>query len=94
MVIPPASSVLHVSGSAVLVDSLKGASIAPGCSQTNTAGGQKPCSTVQSQTAGASTVLFSDGKAVLLDSSAGLTDGKPLNDWAVKSAGQTFFTAA
>ena len=93
MTIPPSASVLTVGGVHVPVDSLKGAAIAPGCSQTNTNAGQQPCSSVVSQTAGKSVVLFVDGKAALLDNSSGNTDGKPLTDWAVKSAGQSFFSA-
>jgi hypothetical protein len=83
---------LTVDGQAVLVDGdLDNATIA-GC-QVKVSNSTQPCKTVTGVLGGKSTTLAVGGKAVLLDTAAGTTDGLPpppqLPEWNVASAGQT-----
>jgi hypothetical protein len=88
------SAKLKVSGAAVLLaGDVTSWTIKPGCSQTNSQGGEKICTSITSQTAGKSSKLKVDGQAVVLDSFAGLTDGSPKQDTASASAGQSKLSA-
>lgn len=91
---------LKIDGKAVLVlGDLNGATIA-GCLtplSTPPAPTTKPCQTVVSMASGASTNLKVGGKAVLLDTASGMTDGvttPPSNTWSVQAAGQTKLDAS
>jgi hypothetical protein len=87
-------AVLKVVGDAVLVGTLSGSTIgAADCAQKPPPQTNKPCSSILTQTVGASAVLKVNGSPVLLRSSAGTTDGTPLNTWSVKDAGQTVLRA-
>ena len=86
---------LTVDGQAVLVEGdLDGAMIS-GCLTPNAPAATpptKPCMTVVSVTTPAATKLKIGGKAVLLETAAGMTDGilpAPTNLWKVETAGQT-----
>jgi hypothetical protein len=86
---------LKVDGQAVLVEGdLDGAAI-QGCVTPNAPAATpptKPCMTVVSMASGAASKLKVGGKAVLLETAAGMTDGilpAPTNLWNVASAGQT-----
>lgn len=92
---PKASqSKLMVGGRQVLVlGDLQGAQIS-GCLTPNAPAATPPtkqCLTIASMITGQATKLSADGKPVLLETAAGLTDGLPLgsNTWRVQSAGQT-----
>ncbi len=84
-------TLLKVDGQAVLLQGdLEGATIS-GCT-TPASPASKPCTTVVSMSVGAATKLKVGGKAVLLDTAAGTTDGVtpvPTNFWIVQSAKQT-----
>lgn len=88
---------LSIAGDAVLVEGdLAGATIAGCTTPSNPTTGTKPCLTVVAMAAGASTNLTVGGKAVLLDTATGTTDGVtavPSNTWSVQSAGQTIVDA-
>jgi hypothetical protein len=89
----PGQTKLKVEGQAVLVDGdLLGASIS-GCTTPSTSS-SKPCTTVVSMLSGAALKLKVDGKGVLLETAAGLTDGLPTNTWSVQSAVQTKLDAS
>jgi hypothetical protein len=88
VVLSPTQQKLTVHGEAVLVmGDLEGKPIA-GCTVVP-APGIKPCLTVVTMLAGASTRLTVDGKPVLLDTATGLTDGVPPSAWTVRTSGQT-----
>lgn len=84
-------SLLKIDGQAVLVQGdLEGKTIS-GCSTPATPT-SKPCTSVVSMTVGAATMIKVGGKAVLLETAMGMTDGvtpAPTNIWQVQSAGQT-----
>lgn len=85
---------LTVDGQSVLVDGdLDGAPIS-GC-LTPTTSSSKPCTMVASLLSGRAIKLTVGGKAALLETAAGLTDGlpAPANLWNVQSAGQTKLSA-
>lgn len=87
-------SVLKVDGQAVLVEGdLSGATIS-GCTTPNSsppAPLTKQCTKVIAMSVGAAVKLKAGGKAVLLETATGTTDGiSPTgNLWNVQSAGQT-----
>lgn len=87
---------LHIDGKSVLVHGdLDGASIS-GCSTPDDLShGMQPCRKVASMMIGAATKMKIGGKAVLLETANGLTDGLPAgaNLWSVQSAGQTKLSA-
>jgi len=86
-------SVLKVNGNPVLVEKVQG-SITPGsCTQVSPPASNVPCTTIESQSTGTSTVLKVNGKPVALDNASGLTDGKPANKWSVNSAEQKVLQA-
>jgi hypothetical protein len=81
-------TLLKVAGKSVLVQGdVDGKSIS-GCS-TPTTSSSKPCMTAVSMTLGAATKLKVGGKAVLLETAMGITDGVPPGLWSVQTAGQT-----
>jgi hypothetical protein len=87
-------AVLKVAGDAVLVGTLAGAPINPmNCAQQPPPAGNKPCSSVITQSVGTSRVLKVNGAPVLLETSQGTTDGTPTNSWSAKEAGQTVLRA-
>jgi hypothetical protein len=88
-----AVGVLSVEGNTVLSGSLSAAVIKPGCGQSPPSSSTTPCLQVQSQSGGTSTVLKVDGRAVLLKTAKGDTNGKPDTNWSVKDAGQTLLRA-
>lgn len=89
---PAAVGPLTVKGATVLSGSLAPTSVGPGCKQP--AGqGTKPCTNVDGQTGGRSSVLKVLGRPVLLDTVRGTTDGLPDKNWSVKSAEQTLLKA-
>jgi hypothetical protein len=88
--VTPSQNKLKVDGQAVLVEGdLIGAPIV-GCTVVESTS-TKRCTSVVSMVVGASLKFKVDGKAVLLETAAGLTDGVPpgANLWSVQSAGQT-----
>ena len=86
-------SLLKVDGQAVLVEGdLDGKSIS-GCT-TPTSQTSQPCKTITAVIGGTATTLKADGKAVLLETVQGTTDGVPPGTWSVKSAGQTLLDAS
>jgi hypothetical protein len=87
-------AVLKIAGDAVLISTLMGSPInAVNCAQQPSPPSIKPCSSVVTQTVGASAVLKVNGSPVLLKSSTGTTDGTPLNTWSAKDTGQTVLRA-
>jgi hypothetical protein len=91
-----ASHPLTVDHQSVLLQSdLLNAPIA-GCTNTNTAIGQKPCLMITAITAGLATKLTVTGQPVLLETAQGLTDAVPPLPvlWQVQSAGQSKLTAS
>jgi hypothetical protein len=89
-------AVLKIAGQAVLVNTLVGSAInAAGCARQPPPQTNKPCSSIVTQTGGASTVLKVEGSPVLLKLSTGVTDGAPVpsNTWSAKDAGQTVLRA-
>jgi hypothetical protein len=90
-------TLLTIDGTAVLVEEdLDGATITGCTTVTNAVSGTKQCLTVVAMSAGAATTLSVGGKAVLLASATGTTDGVtavPSNFWSVQSAGQTAISA-
>lgn len=70
------------------------ASITPGCSQTVTASGQKPCTAILSLTSATASKLTVGGVAVVLADLAGNTDGVPKNTDLSGSPGQSKLTAS
>jgi hypothetical protein len=85
-------SKLKVGGKAVLVKGDLDGKTVSGC--TNTGPNLSPCATTVSMSAGASTKMKADGKAVLLDSAMGITDSVPPGTFKVDAAGQTKLTAS
>jgi hypothetical protein len=85
---------LKVVGKAVLTMTLQGSPLnAANCAQQPPTAGNKPCSSVMTQTGGTAAVLKVNGAPVLLISASGTTDGTPLNTWSAKNAGQTVLRA-
>lgn len=82
---------LTVGGARVLVaGDLVGATVA-GCTNAPTPTGNKPCVTTTNAVGGLSTRLRVGGRAVLLETVGGLTDGVlggAPQPWSVKTAGQ------
>jgi len=79
---------LTVSGKGVLVKTDLLLALLSGCIQTNTNAGEVPCSKVDSLTSGEATKLTVRGSAVLLDSFAATTIGKPQNSLTCKDPKQ------
>ena len=67
--------------------------IKPGCSQTNSQGGEKICTKFTAQTAGVAGKLKVGGKPVVLDGFAATTDGLPKFDSKKAGAGQNKLSA-
>jgi ABC-type nitrate/sulfonate/bicarbonate transport system substrate-binding protein len=87
-------STVTAGGAAVLVEGdLDGATV-PDCPTVVTAAGNKPCSSVASVTSGSAAHLSVGGGAALLDTVTGVTDGVPIGNLAITSAGQTVLTAS
>ena len=90
-------SVLKVNGKLVLVEKVQGNFIPPptlgSCTQVPPPQSNVPCATIQSQSGGTSNVLKVNGKPVVLDNAVGETNGKPTNNWSVKSADQQVLQA-
>lgn len=85
-------SKLTVGGARVLVaGDLVGAAVT-GCTNAPTPSGNKPCLATTSAIGGLSTRLRVGGRAVVLETVGGLTDGVlggAPQPWSVKAAGQT-----
>jgi hypothetical protein len=90
---PAALGAFSVEGNTVLSGSLGATVIKPGCGQSPPSSSTTPCLQTLSQTSGTSTVLKVEGKAVLLETAKGDTNGKPDAKWSVKNAGQTLLKA-
>jgi hypothetical protein len=83
-------SLLKVAGNAVLVQGDVDGKTISGCA-TPVSMTSKPCTTVVSMMLGTATKLKVGGKAVLLETAMGMTDGvtpAPTNIWRVQAAGQ------
>ena len=81
-------NLLKVAGQAVLVQGDVDGKPISGCA-TPVTPSTKPCLTVVSMIAGAATKLTVGGKAALLETAMGMTDGVPPGPWRVQTAGQT-----
>jgi hypothetical protein len=87
-------SVLKVAGQAVLVGSLVSSVVDPtNCAQKPPPPSNQPCTSILTQTVGASRVLKVNGSPVLLKGSAGTTNSVPPGLWSAKDAGQSVLRA-
>ena len=90
-------SVLKVNGNLVLVEKVQGNFTPPptpgSCTQVPSPVSNVPCTTIQSQSGGTSTVFKVNGKPVVLENASGLTNGTPTNTWSVNSAEQQVLQA-
>ena len=85
---------LTAGGAAVLVaGDLTGATVT-GCTQLTTSSGNKQCTSVVSVVGGTAAHLKAGGKAALLDTVSGQTDGVPPGSLTVLSPGQTVLRAS
>lgn len=88
------SAVLFVGGTPVLAGTLALSTVGADCVQKPPPASNVQCGSILSQSAGPSTVLFSDGQAVLLKSAAGETAlGSPTKSWSVQDAKQDVLSA-
>lgn len=85
------SAKLKVNGSSVLLEDQVSSFSISGCGQTSSS--SVPCATFASFT-GAAQKLKVGGKAVLLDTFSGVTNGKPDSSTAPASAGQSKLKAS
>ncbi|CCK24484.1 hypothetical protein BN159_0105 [Streptomyces davaonensis JCM 4913] len=96
LMVQASTSALTAGGSPVLVQADLLAATVSGCTNTNTAAGQKPCLKVTSIIAGRSSTLTVSGQPVMLETALGLTDAVPPQPvlWQVRSAGQKVLEAS
>jgi hypothetical protein len=88
------SAVLFVDGTAVLAGTLALSTVGSDCLQKPPPNSNVQCGSILTQTDGPSSVLFSDGQAVLLKSAKGDTAlGSPTKSWSVQDAKQDVLSA-